>query len=43
VEKATFFALLARRFGDALADELTRATYPGLKTESANHSLLDAA
>jgi hypothetical protein len=43
VEKATFFALLARRFGDALADELTRATYPGLKPESANHSLLDAA
>jgi hypothetical protein len=27
IEKETFFAVLSRRFGDALADELTRATY----------------
>lgn len=27
LEKAEFFAVLARRFGDALADELARATY----------------
>jgi hypothetical protein len=43
VEKATFFALLARRFGDSLADKFTRETYPGNDTEFANHSLLDAA
>jgi hypothetical protein len=40
VEKATFFAVLSRRLGDAIAGDLADSLFPGLDACATGHSLL---
>jgi hypothetical protein len=40
VEKATFFAVLSRRLGDAVAGDLADSLFPGLDACATGHSLL---
>jgi hypothetical protein len=41
VEKATFSALLARRFGNTLANDFTEMMFPGIDKCATDHSLLN--